>query len=173
MPKIIENVREQLLLEAKAQLKQNGYLKTTIRSVAAACGLGVGTVYNYFGSKDALIASFMADQWLELLEKVRQVPTSDGSAVLKSIYHALVEYSSEYGVLFSDSEASKVFATVFPERHKLLRSQLSMVILPLCGDQQSVNASFLAEFIAESMLTWTIEGREFGEQYEIIKKLLK
>ena len=42
MPKIIENVREQLLVEAKRQIAEYGYAKTTVRSVAAACGLGVG-----------------------------------------------------------------------------------------------------------------------------------
>ena len=51
MPKIIENVREQLLGEAKRQIAKKGYGKTTIRSVASACGFGVGTVYNYFKSK--------------------------------------------------------------------------------------------------------------------------
>ena len=56
MPKIIENVREQLLAEAKKQVFEHGYADTTIRSVARACGLGVGTVYNYFSSKEMLIA---------------------------------------------------------------------------------------------------------------------
>ena len=42
MPKIIENIREQLLQEVKRQIAENGYGKTTIRSVAGACGLGIG-----------------------------------------------------------------------------------------------------------------------------------
>ena len=48
MPKIIEGVRARLLNEAKRQIATLGYARTTIRSVATACGLGVGTVYNYF-----------------------------------------------------------------------------------------------------------------------------
>ena len=46
MPKIIENVREQLLAVAKKQIGERGYANTTIRSVAGECGLAVGTVYN-------------------------------------------------------------------------------------------------------------------------------
>ena len=38
MPKIIPNIREQLLREAKRQLMEQGYGKTTIRSVANAWG---------------------------------------------------------------------------------------------------------------------------------------
>lgn len=56
MPKILENIRELLLQEAKRQVFENGYSSLTIRSVAGACGIGVGTVYNYFESKDALVA---------------------------------------------------------------------------------------------------------------------
>ena len=59
MPKIIENLRDQLLQEARKQIAERGYTGTTIRSVAGACGVGVGTVYNYFSSKEMLIASFM------------------------------------------------------------------------------------------------------------------
>ena len=33
----------------------------TVRSVAAGCGVAVGTVYNYFSSKDMLIAAFMLE----------------------------------------------------------------------------------------------------------------
>ena len=73
MPKIIENVREQLLCEAKRQIEKNGYAKTTVRSVALSCGIGVGTVYNYFKSKDMLIASFMAEDWLSCLEKMKHL----------------------------------------------------------------------------------------------------
>ena len=51
MPKIIENIREKLLIEAKKQVMENGYSSMTIRSVATACGVGTGTVYNYFPSQ--------------------------------------------------------------------------------------------------------------------------
>ena len=64
MPKIIENIREKLLSEAKRQVMENGYSAMTIRSVAAACGVGTGTVYNYFPSKDMLVASFILEDWM-------------------------------------------------------------------------------------------------------------
>ena len=45
MPKIIENVRGQLLAEARRQVAQHGYADTTIRSVAGACGLGAESLF--------------------------------------------------------------------------------------------------------------------------------
>ncbi len=50
MPKIIENLQSKLIEEAKKQIEEAGYGAMTIRSVAKACGVGVGTVYNYFSS---------------------------------------------------------------------------------------------------------------------------
>ena len=76
MPKIIENLRDQLLKEARRQIAHQGYTGTTIRSVAAACGVGVGTVYNYFSSKEMLIAAFMAEDWQKQLETMAALRSS-------------------------------------------------------------------------------------------------
>ena len=46
MPKIIENLESRLLAEAYRQTREAGYSALTIRNVAKACGVGVGTVYN-------------------------------------------------------------------------------------------------------------------------------
>ena len=59
MPKIIDNLREALIKEAKYQVNKYGYAGMTIRSVAKECGIGIGTIYNYFKSKEDLILAFM------------------------------------------------------------------------------------------------------------------
>lgn len=169
MPKIIENVRDQLLTEAKRQIMENGYANTTVRSVASACGLGVGTVYNYFKSKDMLIASFMVDDWKECLAKMKQESTENAEELFRCIYALLLEFAEKHASLFGDADAAKVFAIAFSERHKILRDQLAEIILPLCNHS---NREFLAEFIAESLLTWTMADKSFEEIYSVIKILL-
>ena len=169
MPKIIENVRDQLLIEAKRQIMENGYANTTIRSVASACGFGVGTVYNYFKSKDVLIASFMVDDWMECLSKMKRCPTENKELLFRCIYSSLLEFSGKYSSLFRDSDAARVFAAAFSERHKMLRNQLAEIILPIfCHSSRE----FLAEFIAESLLTWTMADKSFEEIYSVIELLL-
>ena len=169
MPKIIENVREQLLVEAKRQIAQNGYGKTTIRSVASACGLGVGTVYNYFKSKDVLIASFMLEDWQDCLLRMKQKNANDTEEFLQNIYLSLREFVEDHAALFRDEDAAKVFATVLTERHKMLRDQLANALMPICD---CANHTFLAQFIAESLLTWTMAEKTFEEIYSVIKLLL-
>ena len=100
MPKIIDNVREQLLAVAKRQVTERGYAKTTIRSVAGECGLAVGTVYNYFKSKDRLIATFMAEDWKACLVHAKNQTSNNPEIILKSIYDALIDFISKYQPLF-------------------------------------------------------------------------
>ena len=170
MPKIIENVREKLLDVAKRQIAERGYANTTIRSVAGECGLAVGTVYNYFSSKDVLIASFMLSDWQECLEQMRHGQTEDARAFLQGVYEMLTRFSERHRALFADADAAKVFATVIAERHRLLRAQLAEVILPIC--RRASNDEYLSLFIAEAMLTWTMSGVSFEELSALLMKLV-
>lgn len=65
MPKLIENLKQRLTEETRRQLRQLGYSAVTIRSVARACGVSAGTVYNYFSSKEELLASSMLEDWMQ------------------------------------------------------------------------------------------------------------
>ena len=55
MPKKIAELREKMIAYARQALLQEGTSALTVRSTASACGVAVGTVYNYFPSKEGLI----------------------------------------------------------------------------------------------------------------------
>lgn len=167
MPKIIENVRQQLLTEAKRQITEVGYKSTTIRSVATACKVAVGTVYNYFKSKDILIASFILEDWLLCLSSIGEYPKEDKKDYLSFIHSSLNGFVGKYTKLFSDRDAAQVFGIAFSERHRQLRAQLAELIRPI------TDGDFSAEYIAESMLTWTMAGRSFAEIYPLLPEQIK
>lgn len=168
MPKIIENLRSALLLEAKRQIAEVGYSATTVRSVAAGCGVAVGTVYNYFSSKDMLIAAFMLEDWLLLIERLRGLDKTDSRSYLFEIYSSLSGFARKHSRLFNDKDATKAYGSVLSERHGQLRSQLAQLILPTLTSPDA----FVAEFVAESMLTWTMAGHDFEQIYSVIKKII-
>ena len=116
MPKIIENLREQLLVEAKRQIAERGYAETTVRSVARAVGVGVGTVYNYFESKEMLVASFVFDAWKKYLEKMAHLPKENARELVFGVYAALADFAKENAALFSDSEVAKASSSGFSLR---------------------------------------------------------
>ena len=173
MPKIIENVREQLLTEARRQIAESGYAKTTIRSVAGACGVGVGTVYNYFKSKEMLIASFILEDWRDCLQRMAVLLKDDPKVLLQGIYTALRDFEEENHSLFSDADAAKAVILGFSSRHKLLRKQIADVILPCCEKHKVSNPSFAAEYIAESLLCWSMENIDFDTIYPLLDRIIK
>ncbi len=168
MPRIIEHLESRLVEEARLQVAQGGYSAVTIRSVAAACGVGVGTVYNYFSSKDELLAAFLLADWKDCMRRISGVGKVEAEAepVLRCIYEELRGYLEKHRTVFQDEAAVKVFGGAIGKYHGLLRAQLAQPLRRFCPDD------FTAEFLAESLLTWTVEGKAFADLLAVIKKLL-
>lgn len=169
MPKIIENLEARLIAEAKRQISQDGYGSMTIRSVASGCGVGVGTVYNYFPSKDDMTAAFMLEDWKKCMAAIEEAGRySDSSEmVLRCIYDQLVSYSRLYQAIFRDEAALAAFSGSFAKYHGLLRSQLAEPVRKFC------ESDFSAAFVAEALLTWTVAGTDFDDLYPLLEKLFK
>ena len=168
MPKIIMNLESRLMEEASKQVRENGYCNTTIRSVANACGVGVGTVYNYFESKESLLSRYLVADWTESITAINAVSTYSDSPmpVLRCIYDQLQVYTERHHVLFQDPDAAASFSNSFNRHRKIVREQLSAPLRKFCEDD------FTAEFIAENMLIWTSSHKDFDELYRLIAKLL-
>jgi len=173
MPKIIENIREKLLEEAKRQVRELGYSSMTIRSVATACGVGTGTVYNYFPSKDMLIASFMLDDWMLCVETISIGVTKAKNIkdALYYMYQELLIYKEKNERLFADDNAKASYMASFSKRHSLLREQLADPLKMWTYNQDRVDGEFLAEFVAENMLSLVMEGKSFELIASVILQL--
>ena len=167
MPKIIENLESKLIEEAHKQVEQLGYGGVTIRSVAKACGVGVGTVYNYFPSKDDLLATYLLGDWKNCMAAINSVSKQADSPapVIHFMFDQLLSYAKRHQTIFCDDAASTNFVSAFNRYHGLLRAQLAVPVRKFCS------SDFMAEFIAESLLTWSMSGKTCDEIYEILKKL--
>jgi AcrR family transcriptional regulator len=175
MPKIIENLREQIIEEARNQLFSVGYARTTIRSVASGCGIGVGTVYNYFPSKDLLISSFMLEDWHDCTKRIAALNPDHFEEFFTGINDALTDFVKKYEFLFRDKDASAVFASAFSERHIQLRNQISKIIEPACHSKTDdfQDREFLTNYISESILIWVMSGADIRDQLIVLKRLIK
>jgi AcrR family transcriptional regulator len=167
MPKIIENLQSRLMEEVRRQIEEGGYSAMTIRSVAQKCGVGVGTVYNYYPSKDALLAAYLLSDWSQCVFAINAVSTYSDTPtpVLKCIYDQLCGFARRHAAIFRDDAAASAFAGSFSRYHGLLRSQLASPLRKFC------ESDFMSEFIAEALLSWTMAGKDFQEIYGMIHKL--
>jgi AcrR family transcriptional regulator len=68
---------------ARSEFGRRGYEMTTIRDIAAAAGMGTGTVYRIIGSKDELLMSIMMDFGQKVGDGWTEVLRSDSSTLEK------------------------------------------------------------------------------------------
>ena len=167
MPKLIEGLEEKLVAETKRQLESGGYGALTVRGVANACGVGVGTVYNYYPSKDALVAAYMLQEWRPCLARIQAAAegNTDPRPVVRCIYDSLQTFAADHSAVLEDPAAMEPFAQVSRRYHGLLRQQLTKPLEAFCPDR------FTARFVAESLLTWGMVGIPFAELYPVVEKL--
>ncbi len=167
MPKIIENLPQRLLEEARRQIEESGFAAMTIRSVAKGCGVGVGTVYNYYPSKEALVASFMLDDWKCSVSHIQASADQAQSLepVLRVIHEQLTRFMEQYDPIFHDASAASSYTGSTSSYHGILRDQLAEPIRKFCRDD------FSAQFIAEAMLTWTVAGKDFDELVQVLLRI--
>ena len=74
-------------------IRQKGWSAVNIRSVAAACGVSVGSIYNYFDSKAALVGATVESIWCEIFHRPEEgVVFQDTQACITWMYERM-----EYG----------------------------------------------------------------------------
>jgi len=170
MPKVLENVKDKLMQQAKKQVLENGYSATSIRSVAKACGIAAGTVYNYFPSKDLMVASFMSADWhLSVAAmKTKSQTEQDPLKVLQIIYQELCSFIEIYQGVFRDSGSIASFSSFGPGKHSLLVNQLVEIVKPSCNNKSKDKSTDISEFLIETLLMWTMQQKPFADYIKII-----
>lgn len=61
--------RDEILKASRELIQKNGWSAVNIRSVAAACGVSVGSIYNYFDSKAVLMGATVESVWQEIFHQ--------------------------------------------------------------------------------------------------------
>ena len=90
--------KEEILHVCRELIREKGWESVNIRAVAGACGISVGSVYNYFHSKAELIAAAVEIVWCDIFH------FSEERAVFQSFAEcvAWVLKAGLYGALMSD-----------------------------------------------------------------------
>lgn len=61
--------KEEILKASRELIQQQGWSAVNIRSVAAACGVSVGSIYNYFDTKAELVGAAVESVWGEIFRR--------------------------------------------------------------------------------------------------------
>ncbi len=169
MAKIIENVEGTILEVGKKILLEEGYEKMTLRLVASKCNIATGTIYNYFSSKDVLVAKIMWGDWSSLISKLIPIleNVNDVTSGIESIFMMLKRYTSIYEKAWKDYGGSYVLIN---QRHQILIKQLSDLIEKLFIKFNILNFNNLTIFLSEIILS---AGIRDDVSFETIKPFVE
>jgi AcrR family transcriptional regulator len=107
-----------ILVAARRLFDRSGYAKTSMEDVAERAGLAVGTLYNYFRSKDDLLLAIMqreADRLLRIAEGILANPPDDVVVAIAAMADLFVEsISAEERMLWRE-----LFAAAISSPHDL------------------------------------------------------
>ena len=70
MPKIIPELREKILSCARTRIIADESHDFSTRQLASDCGVAVGTIFNYFSSKEEILACIMLEDWTVCLKEM-------------------------------------------------------------------------------------------------------
>lgn len=65
--------KDEILKTCRELIREQGWSAVSIRSVAAACGVSVGSIYNYFDSKAALVGAAVESVWCDIFQRPEDV----------------------------------------------------------------------------------------------------
>lgn len=161
MPKVIEHLREKILESAKTRVLRDGYRVLTIRDIADDCEIATGTVYNYFPSKDAMIAAVQLDDWKVALQRMREgiAKAETLSQGLFIVRDEIVAFSDIYRGMWESHTVDMGRNGEFAQRHRMIARQLTEVIRPLVDRMFPKAPEKAALLLAENILT-TVNSSE-------------
>lgn len=176
MPKKIENLREDILASAREILLNHGYESLTMRTVANRCRIAVGTLYNYYSSKDQLAGSVMLSDWqvimAETAARCSQAETlPQGLQILHDGVRKFRDLYNEVWRCYGDFHGSR---SVVASRHGLLVRQMADCLDPLIARTVHNAPPELGLFLAENVLRSGSDGAvSFDSFLKIVDSLLK
>ena len=153
MPKIIPDIRENILSSAKAQLMHGGFNGLSLRGVANDCGIALGTSYHYFASKTDLAHAVMEMDWNQDIKFINDVDPGKvlPEKLITQLFLAVRKFLKQYDVLILTHRSYPDILEVIGSRHENMVREISTAlkqIMQMYGlNEQDAFVDILAECI--------------------------
>lgn len=93
--------KEKILQTGRILIREEGWSAMNIRTVAALCGVSVGSIYNYFDSKAAFVGDVVESIWREIFHLSEGTNFSDTLACVAWMYERMAEGDRRYPGFFT------------------------------------------------------------------------
>lgn len=101
MNKVVTS-KEDILEVSKGMVAENGVQAINMRNVARQCGVAVGSVYNYFPSKNDLMIAVIDRIWREIIQGISDCSSSGNfSENVEKLFYSVKNGGEKYPFFFS------------------------------------------------------------------------
>lgn len=181
-----KNTRDAILDATDRLLTRSGYKKMTIDELAAEVGIGKGSVYLHFESKEEIVLSHI-DRIIERLKKklyeiAAKRASADSRLKEMLVERVLFRFDSVQHYSQSINELLAVLRTKLLERRQRYFGEEARILAEVVADGQTngifvkgdpfdaANTMLLA---TNSLLPYSLSAAELGERKEIAKRTSK
>ncbi len=178
MPKLLPNLHEEILMVGRDLLDECGYQEFSMRAVAARGGIGVGTLYNYFPSKQQLVAAILRADWEVHLRRMTQIARQNATERerLLELYGQMCAFMrGKHSVLAHGLSQSMVCDEVRGAiaQRSMVRKQITDTVASVLGNRPEAQKQWLADCISRLFLSYSASVEDQSKTMEnIIDKLL-
>lgn len=181
MRKKDQETQAALLASARRIACTNGVDAINIRNIASDVGVSVGTVYNYYDSKQAVLLALTEEYWQRVLEELRESVTAtcfpDQIAeivfFLRSRMNDCAEILMKSLHEFSEPGKERMAAMQQSLNQAILRrlQEDKMVRVDVWNDELTMEA--FVDFVLQNILLLLQQkGRDMGPFIEVIRRIL-
>jgi AcrR family transcriptional regulator len=179
MPKNLINVKEDILLVTRKMLKETGYSTLSIRNIAAGCGVATGTVYNYYSSKNEIIAEILLNEWNLMLRRMDQSTKAYPNVTdkLEIMFNELNYFMINvhgFDVYHIDNDSNMDMSKI-KEKKIFLINQLSEKILSFINANNNANDEVMniCNIISTLLISYSNNNFEFSKLHLSLSALVR
>lgn len=176
--------REEILEASKDIAARSGFQALNMRSTAKDCGIAVGSLYNYFESKDDLVIATIEAIWNEIIAEVEStVPAAGFTEYVEMLYSRIKQGNEKYPHFISVHSLSlaqnrrdkgRAAMNSYFERIKsgLLTALHTDKSICLCFFNEKCGENDFINFVLSNILSSLAKRESCDVLLEIIKKVL-
>ena len=172
--KINEETRQLILKSAREILATEGVEKLNMRRVAISCDIGLGTIYNYYKSKEEIIKEVVHSQYISIFERLKLdiSKENDTYGKLKKVFEAMRSFYLELQSISIDKIFSLISKVNDDDKEKIQREG--------CEKRQALKGLFIEiledkdDFYIESiMMLFAMHASNVNVKYSDLEKFIK
>ncbi len=173
MPKIIENLNDTILDAARKRLLSQDDKNFTMRQISQDCSVALGTIYNYYESKDQLVFNVLLRDWRGSLKSAesQMIATEDIIDALKILYYTFGHYFETYlptMIPYYRKETEEDNLT----QDKYLLNEIEQIVKHVLDKRSIFYVPNMPHFLSTLLLVWVIRGESFEANEIILRKIL-